>query len=122
TVDGVRADLVEHRLLVQPERVVAVAVELPVRQSTEVTDTRQRDGEQPVQELPHPVATQGHASTDRLALTQLELCDRLAGPTHFGLLPGDGGEVADRSLDQLAVPSGVADAHVHHDLHHTGNL
>src|SRR4029079_2687149 len=52
-VDPVDVDLVEHGLLVEAERVVAVAVELPRRQPTEVADTRQCDGEQPVQELPH---------------------------------------------------------------------
>ena len=42
-VDLVLVDLVEHRLLGEAERVVAVAVELARRQAPEVTDARQRN-------------------------------------------------------------------------------
>src|SRR5699024_6000829 len=56
--DLVDIDLVEHRLLVEAERVVAVAVELLARESPEVTDTRERDGRQAIEELPHAVAAQ----------------------------------------------------------------
>src|SRR6201999_2938966 len=100
------------RLLVETERVVAVAGELLAREAAEVADTRERDGQQPVEELPHPVAAQRDARTDRLALTQLELRDGLAGLADLGLLAGDRGEVADRAVDQLAVAGGVADTHV----------
>src|SRR5699024_10179149 len=34
---------------------------------------------------------------------------------------GDGGEIADRALDDLRVACGVADAHVHHDLGQAGD-
>src|SRR5262245_54845833 len=52
-VNPVLVDLVEHGLLSQTERVVAMPVQLAPVEATEVTDTRQRDREQPVQELPH---------------------------------------------------------------------
>src|SRR5262249_45933026 len=38
------------------------------------------------------------------------------------LLPGDRGQVAHRAVDQLRVAGGLADPHVHHDLHQTGDL
>src|ERR1700712_1018254 len=78
-VDAVLVDLVEHALLGQTERVVAVAVELAVRQAAEVADAGQRQREQAVEELPRTVASQRHVRTDRLALAQLELRDGLAG-------------------------------------------
>jgi hypothetical protein len=41
-------------------------------QAAEVADAGQRDGEQPVEEVPHAVAAQGHLRADRHALAQLE--------------------------------------------------
>src|SRR5262245_43442844 len=121
-IDPVLIDLVEDGLLGQAERVVAVAVEPAPVQATEVADTRQRDGQQPVQELPHPVAAQGHLRADRHALAQLELRDRLGRPAHLGLLAGDRGEVADRAVDQLRVPGSLTDTHVDDDLHKARHL
>src|SRR6476660_4934936 len=121
-VDAVLVDLVEHDLLGQPEGVVALAVELPGREPTEVTDPGQGEREQPVEELPHPVAAQRHVGADRHALAQLELGDGLAGPGHRRLLAGDGRQVADGALDQLGVASRLADAHVDHELGQAGHL
>src|SRR6218665_3061722 len=58
SVDSVLVNLVEHRLLGETESVVAVAVELAVTQATKVPDARQREREQPVEELPHPVTAE----------------------------------------------------------------
>src|SRR5215213_6446469 len=116
SVDLVDVDLAEHRLLGQPERVVAVAVELLGVQAAEVADTGQGQRQQPVQELPHAVAAEGDLGADRHALAELELRDRLAGPHDRRLLAGDGGEVADRAVHQLGVAGGLADAHVDDDL------
>src|SRR3954471_13985278 len=121
-IDPVLVDLVEHRLLGEPERVVAVAVELAPVESAEVTDTRQCDRQQPVEELPHPVVAQGHLRADRHALAQLELRDRLGRAAHLRLLAGDGGQVLDRAVDELGVAGGLADTHVDHDLDQTGDL
>src|SRR5690625_3093845 len=121
-VDLVWVDLQEDRLFGQPEGVVTVAVELLGRQSAEVPDTRQRQGEQPVEELPHPVPPQGDRGADCLPLAQFELRDGLAGAVHPGLLAGDQGQVADRALDHLGVPCGIAHAGVHHDLDQSGHL
>src|SRR6478609_6604308 len=121
-VDPVLVDLVEHDLLGETEGVVATTVELLGREAAEVADTRERERQQAVQELPHPVAAQRGVRTDRHALAQLELRDGLAGLGDQGLLTGDRGEVLDRTLDQLRVASRLADAHVDHDLGQTGDL
>src|SRR3712207_3674853 len=102
--------------------VVAVAVELPVRQAAEVADAGQRERQQPVQELPGPVAAERDVGTDRLSLAQLELGDRLARLRDLGLLAGDLREVGDRAVDDLPVAGGLADTGVHDDLHEAGHL
>src|SRR5690606_20375162 len=102
-VDLVLVDLVEHRLLREAERVVAVAVELAVGETTEVADTGKREGHQAVDELPGTITAKGDVGADRLALTQLELRDRLASGGDLRLLSGDGREVLHRSIDDLRV-------------------
>src|SRR4051812_33520829 len=69
-VDAVLVDLVEHALLGDTERVVAVAVELAVRQAAEVADAGQRERHQAVEELPRAVAAERHVGADRLTLAQ----------------------------------------------------
>src|SRR5208283_4161919 len=71
-------DLREDREVGYPEVVVALAVELR-RDSAEVADGRQRDGDHPVEELPHGVPAQRDVAAHDLALLQLEVRDRLAG-------------------------------------------
>src|SRR6476646_3466297 len=115
-VDAVLVDLVEHRLLREAEGVVAVAVELLRRQAAEVTDARKGDRHETVEEFPHAVAAQRRVRTDRHTLAELELRDGLAGLRHDRLLAGDGGEVTDGTLDELAVLGRVADTHVDDDL------
>src|SRR5665647_2311980 len=115
-VHAVGVDLVEHDLFGETERVVAATVELSRRQTAEVADPRKGQGDQPVDELPHPVAAQGRVRADRHALAQLELGDGLAGLRHLRLLTGDRGQILHRALDQLGVAGSLADAHVHHDL------
>src|SRR5690606_9416205 len=115
-VDPVLVDLVEHRLLGEAEGVVASPVELARVQPAEVPDPRQRDRQQPVQELPHPVAAPGDLGADRHPRPELELGDGLLRPADLRLLAGDGGQVADRAIDHLGVPGGFPDSHVYHDL------
>src|SRR5690606_29951815 len=121
-VDLVLVDLVEDRLLGEPEGVVAVAVQLAAVQPAEVADPRQRGRQQPVEELPHPVAAERDPRADRHPRAQLELRDGLAGAPDLGTLAGDRGQVADRALEHLAVPGGLADTHVDHDLHQPRHL
>src|ERR1700722_18326164 len=58
-VDLVVVDLGKNQLLGDAERVVAGAVERTGRQAPEVTDARDRQAQQPVEELPGAVAAQG---------------------------------------------------------------
>jgi hypothetical protein len=58
--------------------------------------------------------------TDRHALAQLELGDRLAGLGHLRLLAGDRGQVADAPVDQLGVAGRSPDTHVDDDLGQPG--
>ncbi len=99
-----------------------MSVELLGREPTEVTDTRERDRQQTVGELPHAVAAQRHVGADGHSLAKLELGDRLAGLRDLRLLTGDGCEVADGALDQLGVLRSVSDTHVDDDLRETGDL
>src|SRR3954451_10892233 len=121
-VDPVLVDLVEHDLLGEAEGVVALAVELPRREAAEVADPGQGQRQQAVEELPHAVAAQRGVCADRHPLAQLELRDGLAGLGDQRLLAGDRGEVLDGALDQLGVASGLAHAHVDHDLDQAGHL
>src|SRR5690606_29031350 len=65
-VDLVLVDLVEHALLLETERVVAVAVELLARQTAEVADAGQSERHEAVDELPRAVTTEGDVRADGL--------------------------------------------------------
>src|SRR5205823_1481271 len=109
-------DLGEDQLLGDTERVVAVPVELPGGQPAEVPDPRQRRGQQPVEELPHPVAPERDLAADGHAGAELEAGDRLLGLRDDGLLPRDDRQIGHGVLESLAVAQDVADAHVDDDL------
>src|SRR6266576_1927899 len=100
--DLVVLNLGEDQLLGHAERVVARAVHLR-RQPAEVADTGQRDRQQPVEELPHPVTAKRYLRADRLPLAELEVRDRLARFRDERSLTGDRGEVLRGALDQLRV-------------------
>src|SRR5690606_20684393 len=70
-------DLGEDQDLLDPEGVVAPAVERLAADATEVAGARQRDQQQPIEEVPHLRATEGDHRTDLHALAQLEGRDRL---------------------------------------------
>src|SRR6056297_1280196 len=118
----VRVDLGEHGLLVEPEGVVAVSVPRVSRQAPEIADTGDRNRDQTVEELPHPVTTQRHLDADGLPLAQLEVGDRGAGLGDDRLLAGDHGEIGDTSLDQRGLTGGASHAHVDDDLVEAGHL
>src|SRR5438094_5267780 len=115
-VDLVVDDLREDELLAQAERVIAAAVEPLGRHALEVTDARQRDVHQPVEELVHPRVAQGDLGAGRHALAQLEVRDRLLRARHDGLLSGDRLQIGCREVHDLRVVATLADAHVDHDL------
>src|SRR5699024_6028929 len=121
-IDPVLVDLMEHRLLRETEGVVAVPVELAVRQSAEIADAGQRERHDAVDELPHTGSAHRDVRTDRLLLAQLELRDGLPSPCDDGLLARDERQIVDRALDELRVARRIADTHVHDGLHQAGDL
>src|SRR5215210_5465439 len=83
-VDLVVLDLREDQLLVDPEGVVAPAVEAVGRQAPEVPDPGNGEGDQAVEELPHAVGPQGDFGPDGHALAQLEGGNGATGPGDEG--------------------------------------
>src|SRR5438309_9427264 len=75
-VDLVVVDLGEDELLGDAERVVAPAVERVGGKPAEVANAGDGQADQPVEELPHPVAAQRGLGPDGVALAQLDLVDR----------------------------------------------
>ncbi len=99
----VEIDLGEDELLGHPEAVVAAAIEGPRVEAAEVPDARDGDGQEPVEELPHPVAPHRHRGPHRHPLTDLESGDRLPGLVEARLLTGDERKLVEGRLDRLAV-------------------
>src|SRR4051812_23291836 len=120
--DRVVVDLREDDLLADAERVVAAPVEGRRAESAEVADARQRNRDQPVEELPHPSAAQRYSSADGHSLADLEARDRLAGTAHLRALAGDRRQLLERRVELLRIGLRLADAHVERDLLDAGDL
>src|SRR5215471_16010743 len=115
-VDLVVLDLRENDLFLDPEAVVAAAVEGAVRYAAEVADARDRDGHEAIEELVHALAAQRHHAAHREILAHLEGGDRFLRLGDHRLLPGDLGEVGHGVVQDLLVLGGLAHAHVERDL------
>src|SRR5919106_296991 len=115
-VHVVIVDLRENKLLGYAEAVVTLAVEGPGVEAAEVADSREHDRQQPVEEVPHVITPQGDGGSDRHPLTDLEGRDRFPGPAHNRLLPGDGRQVLECTLQDLGVARRIPGAHVDHNL------
>src|SRR5262249_24050924 len=112
----------EDDLLANAERVVAASVERAGIEPAEVADPRERDRDQPVEEVPHPGAAQRHARADRHALADLEARDRLPRTAQLGALPGDRRGLVHGGVEEFGVVLRLADAHVERDLRDSRNL
>src|SRR5580765_6307857 len=115
-VDAVVVDLRKDDLLADAERVVPAAVERVGAEPPEVANARQGDRDEPVEELPHPLAAQRDAHADRHAVADLELRDRLPGAAHLRALAGDDRQLLEGGVDLLGVGLALAHAHVERDL------
>jgi len=115
-VDLVVLDLREDDLLLHAEAVVAAAVECAARDAAEVTDTRDRHGDQTIEELVHAPPAQCHHAPDRKPLADLERRDRFLGFGDHGSLAGDLGEIGDRVVQDFLVRRRLAHAHIESDL------
>src|SRR5262245_54225998 len=109
-------DLGEHDVLLDADRAVAATVEALRVEAAEVAHARQRDIDQPIDELVHARLAQGDLAADRLVLAQLEVGDRLARLGDHSLLAGDQAEIGSRRFHLLAIGDALADAHVDDDL------
>src|SRR6266704_824602 len=121
-VDLVVFDFRKDDLLLDAKAVVAAAVECAARDAAEVTDTRDRHGDQTIEELVHALAAQGHHAPDRKPLADLERRDRFLGFRDHGFLPGDLGEIGDRVVQDFLVRRRLAHAHIESDLLDAGHL
>src|SRR3990170_247582 len=115
-VYGVVGDLREDGLFPQAQCEVAAAVEGAGADPPEVPHARERDGYEPVQELPHPLAPKRNPRPDRHAVPDLEPGDALSRAPELRLLAGDPRQVLHRAVEPPAVLRGLPNTHVHHDL------
>src|SRR3954467_7354477 len=118
----VGVDLRKDDLLARTERVVAAAVERVRVEAPEVADARERDRDEPVEELVHPRAAQRDLRADRHALADLELRHGLARLADLRALAGDRRELLHGGVELLGVVLRLADAHVERDLRDTRHL
>src|SRR5262245_30128517 len=121
-VDLVVLDFRENDLFLDAQAVVATAIEGTRVDAAEVANTRDRDRDQTIEELPHTLAAQRHLRSDGEVLAHLERSDRLLRQAEDGLLARDLREVVDRRVHDLAVRHGLAHAHIHRDLGDLGDL
>src|SRR5665811_872781 len=86
TVNLVVLDLREGELLAKSQRVVAAPVERLRRDPVEVADAGQCETRQPLEEVPHAVAAQGNANTDRVPFTPVSYTHLRAHETVLDLV------------------------------------
>src|SRR5437899_4783942 len=115
-IDLVIVDLREDELLFEPEREVASAVEALVRHSLEVADARERDGDELLEEVPHPLAAKRDLEPDRHPDAKAEVRDGLSRLRDDRALPGDRREVSRCGVHRLRVADRLAHSDVEDDL------
>ena len=105
-VDLAGVDLREDQVVANAQGVIATAVERLRRHAAEVADARQSDVDQTVEKLVHFFAAQSDHRADGLAFAELEAGDGLLGLGDHRLLAGDGGQLFDRRVEELASITG----------------
>src|ERR1035437_2137536 len=116
TVNLVVFDLREGELLAQSQRVVAAPVERLRRDPMEVAYAGQCEPREPLEKVPHAVAAQGNANTDRVSFAQSELRNRALRLGGHRLLTGDRGDVAHGGVHGLGICERFAETDVDDDL------
>src|SRR5574343_1026465 len=122
SIDLVVLDFRENDLFLDAHIVVTLAIKTLARDTTEVTHTRQSDGNQTIQELEHARTTQGDHATDRIAITNLEAGDRLTSLRGDRLLAGDLLHVANGVFQNFLISNRLTNTHVQGDLGNTGHF
>ena len=85
-------------------------------QTTEVTNTGDRNRYEAVEEFPHAVTPECDLAADALTLAQLERSDGLGCLANERLLTRNRSHVADCAVKQRRLLDSATDAHVHDDL------
>src|SRR3989441_4093539 len=115
-IDLVVVDLREDKLLFEPEREVASAVEALLRHSLEVADARERDGDELFEEMPHPLAAKRDLEADGHADAKAEVRNGLSRLRDDRALPGDRREVPCGGVHRLRVADRLTHPDVEDDL------
>src|SRR5574343_387476 len=121
-IDLVVLDFRENDLLLDTHVVVTLAIKTLARDTTEVPNARQRDGDQAIKEFEHARTTQGDHATDRIAVTNLEAGDRLASLGGHRLLASDLLHVANGVFQNLLVGNRLAHTHIQGDFGDAGHF
>ena len=124
TVDArilVDVDFREDDLLLETESVVSSSVHI-LGDTVEVTDTRESNPDELLEELVHLHVAEGNFGADRHTLTELEVGHVLLGSGDDSFLTGDDGKLCSCLLNDLLVLGCVADTLVDGDLHEARNL
>src|SRR5262245_18826045 len=112
-LDLVRLDLRKNNLLAQAERIIAAAIEGPIRDSLEIANSRQCDMNQSVEKLVHALLPQSDHATNRNPFAQLEVSDGLFSARHYRLLSGDGGDLGYGGIENLDILRGLSESDIH---------
>src|SRR4029079_3939770 len=121
-LDRVVVDLGEDHLLLHAQRVIPSSIERLRPEPAEVADSRDRDRDEAIEELPHPRAAQRDGRADLLTLAQTEVGDRLLRLLTDRLLAGDDRQLLDDRVERLRLLDRFADADVDDDLLELRNL
>ena len=98
----VHVNLRENHLLLETEGIVAISVKL-LGNTVEVADTRERNADEPLEELVHLDIAESNLYSDRLALAEVEVGDIFPWACEDGLLSYDEAELCSCLLNELLV-------------------
>src|SRR5574343_229638 len=116
SIDLVVLDFRENDLFFDAHVVITLTVKTLARDAAEVANTGQGDRNETIQEFEHTRTAQGHHAADRVTVTNLETCNRLASLRGYRLLTGDLLHVADSVLENLLVSDRLTNTHIQGDL------
>src|SRR2546430_4714191 len=104
-------DLGEDDVFLDADRVIASAVEALRRQTAEIARARQRDVDQPVDELVHASLAQRHLAADRLAVAYFAGGNRLSGLVGHRLLAGTSTQIVAGGFGRLSLVHHIVAGH-----------
>lgn len=121
TLDFVDLDFREDRLVSDTECVIAIAIEGFWAHTAEVTNHRNGDFDETLQEFKHDPATESDFDTNRFVFTKLEVGHAVLGLGDDGLLTCDRGNIVDSVFNRLLAVRLGANAAIDDDFFDLGN-